>query len=172
MRAIFVNENIGFERYSNPKEKMKLGKYNPDLWRKKYNNKPIMEAVAYIKGEYGDNLRYELPIKYQSDWEGYPDTLWIGQEKLFEGNLQIPISSINKNYTDIFGEENDEERTLYNNQELFEREWIVNLVNNNAEIPFKDWTSEMWEDTSFEKLIYEWVSNSKSSVLGFDYISL
>jgi hypothetical protein len=167
-----LNEVRNFERTSDVGKSLKMGKYNPELWRKKHDGKPIMEVVVGISTPSGSQLTYHLPVKYGMNWEGYKDTIWFGSEKLMENGVQIPMKSLDSPNPLYWGDEDEVERTMWSNQEIFEKEWIENIINDNAEKPFEDLQMEMTEGLKFRDEFEKWLEEGGNTMTYIKYISL
>ena len=168
-----INEVRNFERSTNLNKSLQVGKYNPDLWRQKHNGKPIIEVVINISTPRGSKLIYRLPLIYGMDWEGYKDTVYFGGEKLTEDGTQIPMSALDGPYGWFWGAEaNDEERTMCDNPEFFEKKWIQNLVDGNAEEPFEDLMTKMQEGQTFKDAFQQYLEEGGNTMEDIKYISL
>jgi len=168
-----VREYIDFERGKDPKKSMGIGKFH-DIWRTEHTKKPIVKICVYLTDTMGNKKRFMVFLNYEANLDGYSDAIWWGRGRLMGGwegsGMGFSNSNMQNKPSDLFSGDSDE-KVMWKDPEVFNKEVIDPISSGNAKIAIKDIMEEWWEG-DFEQQLREWFATGVMRVNKIEYTSL
>ena len=166
-------ESLEFQRGQDPKRAMGIGKFY-DIWRNEHTKKPIVKICIYLTDSMGNKKRFVLFLNYEANWDGYSDSIWWNRGRLmggWEGSaMGFATSNMGNKPVDFFSGDSDE-RTMWRDAEVFNREVIDPILSGNVKSGIRD-IMEEWLEGDFEQMLREWFATGVMRVSKIEYTAL
>ena len=171
-----INEK--FTADSDPIRDMGIGIHTG--WRKKYNDKPILTYIFYLKDSMGNEKQYRVQLFYKNrpdNKHGSVDAIWFGSERLIQGwnaygGSNLHIGNMQNKPERFFGTVGDDESTFWIDPKIFDKEIIDPMATRNKETISKmmnELCDAWFESSNFILMIKQWI---RSGVCRVDHIKL
>jgi hypothetical protein len=176
MKLVRSNISEKFSEDSDPIKDMGIGLHTG--WRKKYDGKPVLTYIFYLKDSMGNEKQYRTQMFYKkrpNAKHGSEDAIWIGGERLIQGwnaygGTGLHLGNMQNKPERFFGGE--DEATFWIDPKRFDEDMIDPLATRNKETISKmmnDLCDEWFEENNFIYMVKKWI---RTGVCRVDHIKL